>query len=92
VEQLECIAVDGSSDRRWQGRFPWQDELRRRNRQFFGISTFRGSQEAIINASLSGEDVFVLMPTGRCARLGGGGRLGGVGGWSQQKCARHGVQ
>lgn len=30
----------------------------------FGISRFRPMQEEIINASMSGKDVFVLMPTG----------------------------
>lgn len=33
-------------------------------RTIFGLEKFRGNQEAIISASLSADDVFVLMPTG----------------------------
>ncbi|MBK7751733.1 MAG: DNA helicase RecQ [Flavobacteriales bacterium] len=32
--------------------------------QFFGFSTFKGSQEAVIQSVLSGRDTFVIMPTG----------------------------
>lgn len=33
-------------------------------KQHFGFDTFKGNQEAIIDSLLSGNDVFVLMPTG----------------------------
>ncbi len=33
-------------------------------RRYFGFSTFKGNQEAIINSLLAGNDTFVLMPTG----------------------------
>ncbi|WP_434575298.1 DNA helicase RecQ [Riemerella anatipestifer] len=33
-------------------------------KKYFGFSTFKGQQEAIISTLLSGKDVFVLMPTG----------------------------
>lgn len=33
-------------------------------RQFWGYTTFRGSQERIINAVLAGQDVLALLPTG----------------------------
>ena len=33
-------------------------------KKFFGFSTFKGNQEAIIQNVLDGEDAFVLMPTG----------------------------
>jgi ATP-dependent DNA helicase RecQ len=33
-------------------------------REFFGFDSFKGDQEAIINSVLSGDDAFVIMPTG----------------------------
>lgn len=44
--------------------FPWSQELQQRNREMFGNSKFRLNQLQIMNATLSGRDVFVLMPTG----------------------------
>ncbi|MDE7349941.1 MAG: DNA helicase RecQ [Muribaculaceae bacterium] len=40
------------------------DILRKALKLHFGFSTFKGQQQEIIQALLSGEDVFVLMPTG----------------------------
>jgi ATP-dependent DNA helicase RecQ len=39
---------------------PVQDALK----QFFGFDKFKGNQEAIINSVVSGNDTFVIMPTG----------------------------
>ncbi len=33
-------------------------------KKFFGFSSFKGNQEAIIKNVLAGNDTFVLMPTG----------------------------
>lgn len=33
-------------------------------KQYFGFSNFKGEQEAIINSLMSGQDTFVIMPTG----------------------------
>jgi bloom syndrome protein len=44
--------------------FPWSQLLVRLNKQVFGNDTFRPLQRAVINATLSGRDCFVLMPTG----------------------------
>ena len=32
--------------------------------EYFGFSSFKGNQEAVINNVLEGKDTFVLMPTG----------------------------
>mmetsp|Transcript_17730 Transcript_17730/g.49614 ORF Transcript_17730/g.49614 Transcript_17730/m.49614 type:complete len:1173 (+) Transcript_17730:191-3709(+) len=64
-EDVECERVDGEQHRQW-GResFPWSQQLRRLNRQVFGNHRFRPRQLQVINATIQGEDVFVLMPTG----------------------------
>src|SRR5688572_15854298 len=43
---------------------PSDDRARRILRDVFGYSSFRGQQEAIIDAALCGQDSLVLMPTG----------------------------
>ncbi|KAF4677655.1 hypothetical protein FOL47_000115 [Perkinsus chesapeaki] len=49
----------------WKGQFPWDDEVRRRNRFTFGNQEgFRPNQLETINAVLSNRDVFLVMPTG----------------------------
>uniref|UniRef100_A0A060T609 DNA 3'-5' helicase n=1 Tax=Blastobotrys adeninivorans TaxID=409370 RepID=A0A060T609_BLAAD len=45
-------------------RFPWDDEVMRVLRSKFQLSSFRKHQKEAINATLSGKDVLVLMPTG----------------------------
>jgi hypothetical protein len=54
--------------RRWRREdFPWSRELRQRNQEAFGNRDFRQNQLQIMNATLDGHDVFVLMPTGAAA-------------------------
>ncbi|MGC4100886.1 DNA helicase RecQ [Ferruginibacter sp.] len=43
---------------------PAQYDLTAELQQHFGLDSFRGPQEAIINNLLSGKDTFVIMPTG----------------------------
>ena len=38
--------------------------LREKLKEYFGFSSFKGNQEAVIRTVLSGKDTFVLMPTG----------------------------
>lgn len=57
--------VDATRDPAWQRQdYPWSGELRSLNASRFGNPGFRCGQLGIMNASLSGRDVFVLMPTG----------------------------
>ncbi|CAK0793615.1 unnamed protein product [Prorocentrum cordatum] len=44
--------------------FPWVPELQRLLRQHWGHDDLRGLQLPVINALLSGKDVFTVMPTG----------------------------
>ncbi|KAL3689189.1 hypothetical protein R1sor_015498 [Riccia sorocarpa] len=61
----EVNYTEGSMDKQWSRRdFPWTRELEVNNRRYFGNRSFRPNQREIINATMSGRDVFVLMPTG----------------------------
>lgn len=61
----EVNYTEGSSDKRWNSRdFLWTRELEVNNRKVFGNHSFRPNQREVINATMSGHDVFVLMPTG----------------------------
>ncbi|XP_057247838.1 ATP-dependent DNA helicase Q-like 4A isoform X2 [Beta vulgaris subsp. vulgaris] len=57
--------IEGSSDKKWSSRdFPWTKKLEVNNKKVFGNHSFRPNQREVINATMSGHDVFVLMPTG----------------------------
>ncbi|CAN6247237.1 unnamed protein product [Urochloa humidicola] len=62
---MDINYTEGSDDKRWSSKdFPWTKELEAKNRNKFGNRSFRPNQREIINATMSGNDVFVLMPTG----------------------------
>nr|KYP63184.1 ATP-dependent DNA helicase hus2/rqh1 [Cajanus cajan] len=62
---IEVNYIEGSGDKRWSSRdFPWTKELEVNNKRVFGNHSFRPNQREVINATMSGCDVFVLMPTG----------------------------
>lgn len=62
---VEVNYIDGSNDKKWSNRdFPWTKKLEVNNKKVFGNHSFRPNQREVINATLSGHDVFVLMPTG----------------------------
>ncbi|CAH8381924.1 unnamed protein product [Eruca vesicaria subsp. sativa] len=64
-EIIDVSYTDGSNDKKWSSRdFPWTKNLEVNNKRVFGNHSFRPNQREIINATMSGCDVFVLMPTG----------------------------
>ena len=48
----------------WQKKFPWDKEVNLANLHIFGYKKFRTNQREIINANMSGRDIFICMPTG----------------------------
>ncbi|CAL9238008.1 unnamed protein product [Arabidopsis halleri] len=64
-EVIEVSDTESSNDKKWTSRdFPWTKNLEVYNKIVFGNHSFRPNQREIINATMSGCDVFVLMPTG----------------------------
>ncbi|KAJ7946603.1 DNA helicase, ATP-dependent [Quillaja saponaria] len=62
---IEVNYIEGSSDKQWSSKnFPWTKKLEANNKKVFGNHSFRPNQREVINATMSGCDVFVLMPTG----------------------------
>ncbi|XP_038877365.1 ATP-dependent DNA helicase Q-like 4A isoform X2 [Benincasa hispida] len=62
---IDVNYIEGSNDRKWSSQnFSWMKELEANNKKVFGNHSFRPNQREVINATMSGYDVFVLMPTG----------------------------
>ncbi|XP_027338810.1 ATP-dependent DNA helicase Q-like 4A [Abrus precatorius] len=62
---IEVNYIEGSGDKRWSRQdFAWTKKLEVNNKKVFGNHSFRPNQREVINATMSGCDVFVLMPTG----------------------------
>lgn len=65
LHKVEADRIDASDDPSWkQSNFPWSESMQRENVELFGNTSFRLHQHAVINATMAGRDVFVLMPTG----------------------------
>ncbi|VYS49589.1 unnamed protein product [Arabidopsis thaliana] len=64
-EVIDVTDTESSNDKKWTSSdFPWTKNLEVYNKLVFGNHSFRPNQREIINATMSGCDVFVLMPTG----------------------------
>ncbi|KAK8624994.1 hypothetical protein V6N13_089878 [Hibiscus sabdariffa] len=62
---IDVNYIEGSNDQKWSSRdFSWTKKLEANNKKVFGNHSFRPNQREVINATMSGYDVFVLMPTG----------------------------
>ncbi|GAB2229187.1 hypothetical protein Droror1_Dr00023323 [Drosera rotundifolia] len=62
---IEVNYTEASNDKKWSSRdFSWAKKLEANNKRVFGNHSFRLNQREVINATMSGYDVFVLMPTG----------------------------
>jgi len=53
-----------SSSAKYAGTYKWSKMLQTQNKEVFGNNSFRADQREVINAMASGDDCFVLMPTG----------------------------
>ena len=63
--QVETAAAAAASRREFDNEnFEWSRELSRTLERVFGHRQFRQNQRAIVNATMSRRDVFVIMPTG----------------------------
>lgn len=65
LHSMKNDRVDASNDPAWKKEdFPWSAAMKQENISLFGNKSFRLHQHAVMNATLAGRDVFVLMPTG----------------------------
>ncbi|KAL4586602.1 hypothetical protein LXL04_011240 [Taraxacum kok-saghyz] len=63
-KNVQVNYIDGSDDKKWSKRvFSWTKKLEPNNNKVFGNHSFRPNQRKVLNATMSGNDVFVLKPT-----------------------------
>ena len=58
------MKISSQQQQQQQQQYPWTARVEHHLRNTFQITQFRGHQHEIINATLSGQDVFVIMRTG----------------------------
>lgn len=58
ISKQEMLLYDGTD-------FPWSEKLEQHLKDTFHLSTFRPLQLRAMNLTLSGKDLFLVMPTGR---------------------------
>ena len=65
-QKVENEAEKLAKSQDWESatKFPWSEKIHEILRNVFGLKKFRSSQLSVINATLSGNDVMVIMPTG----------------------------
>lgn len=64
--ELEMLNDTESSWKNFEGdSFSWSSELTKTLKSVFKLDTFRSYQKAAINATMSGLDVILIMPTGK---------------------------
>ena len=62
--QQQAVQVQAEPPEHWSQPFEWDGALRELVSDTFGHDAFRPLQKEVINACLSGVDVFAVMPTG----------------------------
>lgn len=63
TKQIDSPDDDQNNDR-FYGQFAWTDQAQHLLESVFKLKTFRSHQLAAINATLSGADVLLILPTG----------------------------
>ena len=64
-EQIQQKESDALLEQDWERRqFEWTDRLNIARQEIFNLSSYRPDQLAVINASMSGHDCILIMPTG----------------------------
>ena len=62
IHKEESAALQGQD---WQTRrFDWTERLEVARQEVFGLSSYRPDQLAVMNATMSGHDCLLIMPTG----------------------------
>lgn len=65
-QKVENEAKEIAKSQDWESatKFPWSEKIHNILKNVFNLTKFRPLQLSVINATLSGNDVMVIMPTG----------------------------